>query len=115
MTIGYIFSIQSLIVRIEAPPVVAGHVVDPGMPPELAAHRPFSGHQVGPPMPHPMHQHPPVHPPCGPGPSYAAPGSFLLCIKSAKDLYDVDPYLGKKNRWFDNVRQVKGLQKWFMF
>lgn len=80
----------------EAPPVVAGHVVDPGMPPELAAPRPFSGHQVGPPMPHPMHQHPPVHPPCGPGPSYAAPGSFLLCIKSAKDLYDVDAYLGKK-------------------
>lgn len=76
--------------RNPAPPVVAGHVVDPGMPPELAAPRPFSGHQVGPPMPHPMHQHPPVHPPCGPGPSYAAPGSFLLCIKSAKDLYDVD-------------------------
>ena len=96
MTIVYIFSIQSLIVRIEAPPVVAGHVVDPGMPPELAAPRPFSGHQDGPPMPHPIHQHPPVHPPCGPGPSYAAPGSFLLCIKSAKDLYDVDPYLGKK-------------------
>ena len=115
MAIVYNFSIQSLIVRIEAPPVVAGHVVDPGMPPELAAPRPFSGHQVGPPMPHPMHQHPPVHPPCGPGPSYAAPGSFLLCIKSAKDLYDVDPYLGKKNRWRDNVRQVKGLQKWFMF
>ena len=74
--------------------MVAGHVVDPGMPPELAAPRPFSGHQFGhPPMPHPMHQHPPVHPPCGPGPSYAAPGSFLLCIKSAKDLYDVDAYL----------------------
>lgn len=69
--------------------VVPGHVVSEVMPPELAGHG-----QPGPVMPHghPSHPHPmhPVHPPCGPGPSYAAPGSFLLCIESAKDLYDVD-------------------------
>ena len=57
--------------------VVPGHVVSEVMP-------------HGPGHPHPMH---PVHPPCGPGPSYAAPGSFLLCIESAKDLYDVDTLL----------------------
>eukprot|EP00435_Cladocopium_sp_Y103_P075067 s968_g53.t1 len=78
--------------------VVTGHVVPEAMPPELAGHgqpRPVMphGHPSHPSHsshPHPMH---PVHPPCGPGPSYAAPGSFLLCIESAKDLYDVDPPL----------------------
>ncbi|CAE7657662.1 Cep164 [Symbiodinium sp. CCMP2592] len=53
-------------------PVVTGHVVaGPGgaMPSELA-HAPWS-------------------PPCGPGPSHA-PGSFVLLVESAKDLYDLD-------------------------
>lgn len=53
-------------------PVVTGHVVSgPGgaMPSELA-HAPWS-------------------PPCGPGPSHA-PGSFVLVVESAKDLYDLD-------------------------
>ena len=72
--------------------VVPGHVVSEVMPPELAGHGqpgPVHGHPSHP-SPHPMH---PVHPPCGPGPSYAAPGSFLLCIESAKDLYDLDTLL----------------------
>eukprot|EP00438_Fugacium_kawagutii_P017526 Skav224551 [mRNA] locus=scaffold2085:70398:71104:+ [translate_table: standard] len=60
---------------------VAGRVVE-AMPLELAPGA------VGQPQPaHAMH---PMHPPCGPGPSYAAPGNFLLSIESAKDLYDVD-------------------------
>ena len=53
-------------------PVVTGHVVSgPGgsMPSELA-HAPWS-------------------PPCGPGPSHA-PGSFVLVVESAKDLYNLD-------------------------
>ena len=73
-----------------SPPVVTGHVVDV-MPAELGGH----GIRPGPGVhPHPMHHHPmhhPMHPPCGPGPSYAAPGSFLLSIQSAKDLYDLEP------------------------
>lgn len=76
--------------------VVPGHVVSEVMPPELAGRQPGAvphghpSHPSHPSHPHPMH---PVHPPCGPGPSYAAPGSFLLCIESAKDLYDVDTLL----------------------
>ena len=74
----------------QAESVVIGHV----MPPELSPSGP-SG-----PSAHPAHgpTHAPIYPPCGPGPSYAGPGAFLLSVESAKDLYDLVPRARKSFR-----------------